>query len=263
VEDYSKMRLTYETDRLVAFDGIIPSLHTHHHDRCFRGVWESQAIQHLVWWRIGTPIGAARCQTANVRSVCPTWSWATLGKSVEFPLEHPEPFRGSDCPLCTKNLAPVVCFAEVQPETTRSVVTKIRGFVEQLEAEIDDSDSEYLWYGMDDNWQAYRITALTCSTGEQVQIRFDDPSSRLAHGPQKLRCLLLVRRKGEDPDGETVYFIIVKTTKQRPRSYRRIGLGYVRSITKEILEEQDFTPVQAFRCLDQSGHLSRRVIKLQ
>lgn len=48
VEDYSKMRLTYETDRIVAFAGIVQTLQTIHRDQCVMGVWASQAIWHLV-----------------------------------------------------------------------------------------------------------------------------------------------------------------------------------------------------------------------
>ncbi|KAJ3542164.1 hypothetical protein NM208_g4244 [Fusarium decemcellulare] len=71
VEDYKGMSLTFETDRLVAIQGLADRLVTLHGGQYFAGAFQSHLANGLLW-RIN---GA--CTEEDILSHYPSWSWAS------------------------------------------------------------------------------------------------------------------------------------------------------------------------------------------
>ncbi|CAF3434326.1 unnamed protein product [Fusarium graminearum] len=80
VAQYSAGKLTNETDRLIAIDGvaeqmtcIVPRKHY------LNGVWGQESLLHLLLWQISWPE-----DTPPSIKVAPSWSWASVNAPVEF-----------------------------------------------------------------------------------------------------------------------------------------------------------------------------------
>jgi hypothetical protein len=90
VERYSRLALTFRSDKLVAIRGISQRFETLLEDVCIAGLWQKTLVTDLLWWRAGD------VWTDNQRpqdSVAPSWSWACLDAPVYYsvaPIEHRE-----------------------------------------------------------------------------------------------------------------------------------------------------------------------------
>ncbi|KAF4981961.1 hypothetical protein FDECE_17602 [Fusarium decemcellulare] len=71
VESYKGMSLTFETDRLVAIQGLADRLVTIHGGEYFAGVFLSHLVDGLLWKIKGA------CTEEEILSHYPSWSWAS------------------------------------------------------------------------------------------------------------------------------------------------------------------------------------------
>ncbi|KAK9416648.1 putative Heterokaryon incompatibility domain-containing protein [Seiridium unicorne] len=91
VKEYSKLRLTYASDRLPALAGIAKQLaqsHTMHYpdestrrqSRYLAGLWEDTLLDDLLWSTYNN-----RCKPAT--SPAPSWSWPSIDGFIYYPLD--------------------------------------------------------------------------------------------------------------------------------------------------------------------------------
>lgn len=78
VADYTSRQLTYETDRLIALQGMAVAFGRDRKDRYYFGVWTSDLPELLLWTTKSVDLN-------NKRLVdIPTWSWASLSGGKTF-----------------------------------------------------------------------------------------------------------------------------------------------------------------------------------
>lgn len=74
VRDYSNMKLSYASDRMVAISGVATLLSGQHHDDYFYGAFRSSLAECLLWWSSEEP-----------NSCYPGWSWLSVMQNIDFP----------------------------------------------------------------------------------------------------------------------------------------------------------------------------------
>jgi Heterokaryon incompatibility protein (HET) len=74
VERYSSMKLTVQSDRLIAFAGIIKYIEEVTGMECTFGLWKKHFIEHLLWRVEDSSTGSAR----QISMKMPSWSWASI-----------------------------------------------------------------------------------------------------------------------------------------------------------------------------------------
>lgn len=81
VKQYSRMRLTYESDRLAAMDGLAKQMERvkKGHAQYVYGAWRSSMIQDLCW-HVMYPPKAGR--PVDYRKYCPGWCWANMAAAA-------------------------------------------------------------------------------------------------------------------------------------------------------------------------------------
>ena len=84
VQEYSRLDLTFEGDRLPAIAAIVKDeLDARENDVYLAGMWRSTLLADLIWsrdWRRGKIAGEGQRPT----TVAPTWSWASTNGAVRF-----------------------------------------------------------------------------------------------------------------------------------------------------------------------------------
>lgn len=98
VEDFSRLRLSYETDRLIAMMGVAKVFHARLMSTYLQGIWAEDLVRGLLW-------DITRYESHHTREsnfslprkrqsieVAPTWSWASMvmteGMGIIFPTAH-------------------------------------------------------------------------------------------------------------------------------------------------------------------------------
>lgn len=86
IEKYSGMDLTYESDRLVAIQGLSNIVQMQRRDKYFAGMWPDDLPESLLWKVRDGDVGRLALQ----RSHLPSWTWASIEGHVGFQLSgHP------------------------------------------------------------------------------------------------------------------------------------------------------------------------------
>jgi len=80
VEEYSRLLLTFPTDRLPALSGLAKRFAEANGDTYLAGLWANTAITDLLWHVISTPTARP------VKFQAPTWSWASVTGAVSYSL---------------------------------------------------------------------------------------------------------------------------------------------------------------------------------
>jgi hypothetical protein len=83
---YSNCHLTVDTDRLIAISGIAKRLQAILSEEYYAGIWQSKLPQCLLW--VVTPGEVSKIAKPS-SYVAPTWSWASAGVPVKFPMHTP------------------------------------------------------------------------------------------------------------------------------------------------------------------------------
>lgn len=110
-QDYSRRKLTYDSDKVVALSGIIKNLSEPKKDSCHFGVWEKLLWRDLLWlvytkntilksfhgsWGTLPPMGPPG-QRLSLETDIPSWSWMSVHGSVCFQASQfntPERYSG-------------------------------------------------------------------------------------------------------------------------------------------------------------------------
>ncbi|KIL86242.1 hypothetical protein FAVG1_10639 [Fusarium avenaceum] len=80
VAQYSVGKLTNETDRLIAIDGVAEQMTSIiPREYYLNGLWGQESLPHLLLWQISWPE-----ETQPSTKVAPSWSWASVNAPVEF-----------------------------------------------------------------------------------------------------------------------------------------------------------------------------------
>ncbi|KAI8654319.1 HET domain-containing protein [Fusarium sp. Ph1] len=74
VRDYSNMKLSFASDRMVAISGVATLLSRKHHDDYFYGAFRSSLAECLLWW-----------SSEDSNTEYPGWSWLSVMKNIDFP----------------------------------------------------------------------------------------------------------------------------------------------------------------------------------
>ncbi|KAH7342629.1 heterokaryon incompatibility protein-domain-containing protein [Rhexocercosporidium sp. MPI-PUGE-AT-0058] len=84
VEDYTCRDLTVLSDKLTAIEGIAKFLAPFlDNDKCFAGVWRRNFQQDLLWISKGYK-GIVDPASLAVLNAFPSWSWGSVGRTVEY-----------------------------------------------------------------------------------------------------------------------------------------------------------------------------------
>ncbi|KAE9364356.1 HET-domain-containing protein [Stipitochalara longipes BDJ] len=100
VEEYSKLRLTRESDRLPALTGVATVFQKRLGCAYLAGIWQDDIARGILW--AVTRYQRVRSQRSVRRhNFAPTWSWASLtmdieGSGIMFPAGHDDTFQADD-----------------------------------------------------------------------------------------------------------------------------------------------------------------------
>ena len=84
VTQYTKCKLTYPSDKLVAFEGVANRMaEARIGDRYIVGMWEIGMEYNLAWWRSFEDREAFPLSETSYRA--PSWSWASVDGEIMFP----------------------------------------------------------------------------------------------------------------------------------------------------------------------------------
>ena len=83
VTEYSKCKLTYSKDKLIAFLGVAKRMMRARPDHYAAGMWEKGMVYDLAWWRLSEDREAFPISDTSWRA--PSWSWASADGEIDFP----------------------------------------------------------------------------------------------------------------------------------------------------------------------------------
>lgn len=97
VTEFSSMSITYESDRLPAMAGIAKQLQSRvPASHYVLGMWKEVLFHHLLWQAVATELRDNQSRWQGVyavdssgRAKPPSWTWASLGSAVKYPMEDP------------------------------------------------------------------------------------------------------------------------------------------------------------------------------
>jgi hypothetical protein len=103
VEEFSRLRLTFESDRLIALIGVADKFHAKLSSSYLQGIWAMDLVRGLLWQTMGfeprqtnKPASMPERQAKHVAS---TWSWASMilpeGMGIIFPAATDSLFSSS------------------------------------------------------------------------------------------------------------------------------------------------------------------------
>ncbi|KAF5253386.1 hypothetical protein FANTH_1703 [Fusarium anthophilum] len=154
ISRYSKMHFTFETDRLVAIQGLANRLVDLHGDEYFAGVFRSHLADGLLW-------KSSYDKAHNALAGVPTWSWATRCLNIWFlPVSHsfirfakPNVFPDNHSPMnldtpekrVLRFEAPLLSINLGRPFTASDIVSTVQRPVFACHVTFaEDSEDEYV-----------------------------------------------------------------------------------------------------------------------
>lgn len=158
VEQYSKRKLTYMSDKLLAIAGIAQEFHTLFPDVYLAGLWKSNLIKQLGWRRTLLNGVQAEDTSTPLLGGIPKWSWASIDQPVSFD------------PIYTPDAEFVSC--EVNPISASSLFGDTTGIRLSLSARLRNIQEEV--------------------SNKHIRIVFDNPSfSPSIESAENIQLLLL------------------------------------------------------------------------
>ena len=79
VEEYSKKKFTYDTDKIAAISGIASEIQDFTGDEFLAGLWKVDLLDQLLW-AVCDPENSTRIQPY----AAPTWSWASINGAIGY-----------------------------------------------------------------------------------------------------------------------------------------------------------------------------------
>ena len=83
VTEYSKCKLTFSKDKLIAFLGVAKRMMEARTDHYAAGMWGKGMVYDLAWWRLSEDREAFPISHTSWRA--PSWSWASADGEINFP----------------------------------------------------------------------------------------------------------------------------------------------------------------------------------
>jgi hypothetical protein len=163
VEQYTRCKLTFCSDRLMAFAGIAKTDSLlRNGDTYIAGLWKRRLPYHFLWH----VAGAEKLRDRLRDFIAPTWSWASIDQPVSFVerllMGSPE-LEVLDTQIAASELSPFGS-VDASPPSFVQVRGRIRpavGF--QLPLKKGDSPWQ-LFEGADPGWRIFFDTALSSET---------------------------------------------------------------------------------------------------
>ncbi|KAK1774799.1 heterokaryon incompatibility protein-domain-containing protein [Copromyces sp. CBS 386.78] len=225
IQIYSKMQLTYETDRLAALQGIVRALATSYRkDQEYHfGIWLDGhgTLLYLFWEMRDLFADSPKTGLPNI----PSWSWASIAGAKFFPLtslpsSNTERYYYDDRGITAENKATELRFCAPIGVVQLCVERKY--------------DAAHRWRGKGSRYQAMSIYTTSADSyrpnGEvtigclTLDYTVDMPSCPPPSGFTR-HVIPLVRNRNGD------YMLVVEPANKPDgsKAYRRVGMGFVES----------------------------------
>lgn len=150
VEDFTCREFTFQSHKLAAIEGITKFLAPFlDNDKCFAGVWRKNFQEDLLWFSNGY-MGIVDAASLTTLSGFPSWSWASVGRTVEYPQGYGSPYWAKvellDIELNThdrgQHFGQVVLKGTLLPITIRTTIRRQSPLVQAYSMEfIPEDDS--------------------------------------------------------------------------------------------------------------------------
>jgi hypothetical protein len=217
VRHYSKLDLTFESDRLAALAGVAVRTKEYFKDEYIFGLWKSQLLLGLAW-----QAGHFRSFAFSNQCNAPSWSWASChGVGVKF--------RSDDVFKSDMEVEIVRVDHQTDHNAARRTNSEYRlvlkGFLERLRFKARRTICPH---GVITN----RLLEKARFSGNRHEIVFDSPHEipahvRLLSEVGSFDCLKLCVEKTVDEDGgvmEEEVYLVLKEVDTSVRRFRRIGI---------------------------------------
>ena len=117
IQEYTKRNLTYESDGMIAIQGLANMVQSQRDDTYFAGMWPADLPQSLLWKIRNDSVG----RHALRRSHLPSWTWARLEGHVGFQMLG-DPFKPRGTRLDSRHLKKALQEFSIQPSWTLQVI---------------------------------------------------------------------------------------------------------------------------------------------
>jgi hypothetical protein len=91
LQDYTTRKLSVDSDRVIAIEGITQQMSQFLGDECVLGIWRSDGPRSLIWFV--EPTSPAMIPGEFLRNdpavIAPSWSWASVNLPIQYCLWHP------------------------------------------------------------------------------------------------------------------------------------------------------------------------------
>lgn len=135
VEEYSRLHLSFEKDRLPAISAIVQAeMRIRKNDVYMAGMWKDSLLEDILWYR---PWNHLRKGDLRPERISPSWSWA----SVRGPVIFPRPLPGQGGQLEGVQITEITFSAKGQPHMGEYSEASIRLKAPFTEAVFDSSHS--------------------------------------------------------------------------------------------------------------------------
>lgn len=199
VEEFSQRKVSREEDRLPALAGLAARHAQATGDTYVAGLWR----ENLHWWLLWEPRAYfnPRCDQLAPKRHAPSWSWASLGREVEF--WDPSNIFETDASI-------VSVFCQYDPpdsfSTTKKAWIDIECGISAVTDQITKNDEVRFW-SADEWWLA------------EPDYRWEDLGDLIDQG--KIRILHLQ----QNPDGSTALLLQEHGWEDGLQCFQRIGLA--------------------------------------
>lgn len=226
VEKYSQRHLAYESDRLIALQGLAAEIGKTRSDTYHMGVWISELPYTLLWLRDTRFAGDV---SNDYQKDIPTWSWASLCGTKKF--------LGNTDLWVTRRLQPTFPYKDTEQAMCISLCAKatagddgaliLDGYLKMASSNVASfdrvtwSDSEDLDLNLDAQFFLDHGThGIIDGSGKEVgRAAFDIVFHSEFH------CLFLCNSVLYD--GDWFHYVLLLEPTEEPATFRRIGIGYV------------------------------------
>ncbi|CZR68235.1 uncharacterized protein PAC_18134 [Phialocephala subalpina] len=233
LREYSKRTLTYETDQLVAINGLATYFQKHGLSGYVAGNWKEGMRDMLLWFAFRKRFDRER----SPAYVAPSWSWASSRKNVEF-IASTWSVRGKR----NRRYVARICFVEALGAEgdasgqlvgghltvlARTIKLKLACSLPKVEGRQDDG-----WYQWSQWYLACEKTSTVCLAHPDYESEFETISRYEDEATGLLWDVMPDRiRKEEcfdfnDPEWSS-HILILQHDPRRPGMYRRIGIGHI------------------------------------
>jgi hypothetical protein len=216
IADYSRLKLTFEKDKLPAIAGLANQMRRHMRSRYLAGLWEDTLLEDLLW-TVPT-VYYLRPRPSVWRA--PTWSWASVDNDIWYPIlnfdesEHRN-FYILDVRIVSRGLGDTGEVASGRLVVKGRIVScELKCYIEEL-----TKKRQYFVSAAAGRWETFIADYALCS---------DDLH---CHGDGYRTCCLFMAR---DNRSHQFYMLILRFASETDE-YERIGIAEVKSEFLDVL----------------------------